>query len=393
MGDAHEIVAAGGRQQGGQVFDVILVGLHMVGVAGVAAHGDAGQLAHEVILQTGANDLPGVIEVFRADEPHHGVHQEGLIAPGKAVAPGLHGHLIGAVVSLGGQLRALAGLKIHDVGAGGGALMQGQLPGLLQEAAGDAEGLVALLAAGDGLEDQIRRGALLNGVHLGGHMAQDADLGGNLPAPLHVVEQPENLAQPLHGVRHRVQAQDRVACAEAQPLRQRGQDAVGIVGGVVGLQAAAEGAGQADGGVAVGGDADFGCRIDQIQVAHELAHGGNHLGGQAPGDMANLSLRGVLRQKPLPQPGDGPAFDALINRLVEIVLDDAGDLVFFVGNHGILPQIRQGQLCQHGLGGDALFGVFRRNTGQLVAGFFLVGLGQNLLDGGKGVGMAEELGF
>ena len=43
MGNAHEVIASGGGEQGGQVFDVILVRLHVVGVTGVAAHGNAGE--------------------------------------------------------------------------------------------------------------------------------------------------------------------------------------------------------------------------------------------------------------------------------------------------------------------------------------------------------------
>ena len=112
VGDPHEIVASGGGQQDGQILDIALIGLHVVGVAGVAAHGYAGELAHEVVLQAGSDDLLGIVEVFRADKAHHCVHQERLIALGKAVAPGLHGHLVPAIVGLGGELGALARLKI-----------------------------------------------------------------------------------------------------------------------------------------------------------------------------------------------------------------------------------------------------------------------------------------
>ena len=365
----------------------------MVGIAGVAAHGDAGQLAHKVVLQTGADDLFGVVEIFRPDEAHDGVDQERLIPLGKAVAPGLHGHLVRPIVGLGGQLGALAGLEIHDVGAGGGAVFQGQLTGLLQKRAGDAEGLVALLGPGDGLENQVRRRALTDGLHLGGHMAQDADLSGNLPAVFYLVKQVQNSAQPLHGVRHRVQAQHRVARAEGQALHQRGQDAVGIVGGVIGLEAAAEGAGEADGCIAVGGDANLSGGVDQVQVAHELGNRRHHLRRQAPGHIADLGLGGVFRQQPLPQLRHGPVADLGVDRLIDVILDDAGDLVVLIGDHGIIPQVGQQQVGQDHLGRHPFLGIFRRDTCQLVTGFFLIGLGQNLLDGGKGVGMIEEFGF
>ena len=77
VGDAHEVVAPGGGEEDGQVLDVVLVGLHVVGVAGVAAHGDAGELAHEVVLQARPDDLLGVVKILRPDEAHHRIDQEG----------------------------------------------------------------------------------------------------------------------------------------------------------------------------------------------------------------------------------------------------------------------------------------------------------------------------
>ena len=77
VGNAHEIGAARRSEEGCQVFNVVLVGLHVVGIAGVAAHGKPQELAHKVILQSRPGHLAGVVEVLRADEAHHRVHQEG----------------------------------------------------------------------------------------------------------------------------------------------------------------------------------------------------------------------------------------------------------------------------------------------------------------------------
>ncbi len=65
VGYAHEIVAARRRQQHRQVFVVVLVGPHVVGIAAVAAHGQAVELAHEVVLQARADELAVVVQVFR----------------------------------------------------------------------------------------------------------------------------------------------------------------------------------------------------------------------------------------------------------------------------------------------------------------------------------------
>src|SRR5699024_9419725 len=86
----QDVVDPGGGQQQREVLDVVLVGHHVVGVAAVAAHGDAGELAHEVVLQPRPDHLAAVVEVLRADEAHHRVHHEGVEGLGEAVAPGLH---------------------------------------------------------------------------------------------------------------------------------------------------------------------------------------------------------------------------------------------------------------------------------------------------------------
>ena len=82
----------------------------------------------------------------------------------------------------------MARLKVHDVGAGAGAALLQQLHGLPDVAGGEAEGLVALLAAGDGLENHVRRGAPFNRLQLGGDVPQDADLGGDFKLVFHLVE-------------------------------------------------------------------------------------------------------------------------------------------------------------------------------------------------------------
>ncbi len=87
----------------------------MVGVADVTAHGHAQQLAAKVVFQPGAEDLLAVVEVFRANKAHHGVDQQGLVGARHGVSAGFDGLLIAAVVGVGRQSAALAGLEIHRV--------------------------------------------------------------------------------------------------------------------------------------------------------------------------------------------------------------------------------------------------------------------------------------
>ena len=111
---------------------------------------------------------------------------------------------------------------------------------------------------------------------------------------LDLLEPAQHLAHLLRAVRHRVQTDHRISCAEAQAFQGGGGDALRVIGGMVGLEPAAQGAGQTDGGIAVGGNGDLLSGVDQIQVAHQLAHGGNHLRCQPPAELADVVAGGGL---------------------------------------------------------------------------------------------------
>ena len=267
------------------------------------------------------------------------------------------------------------------------------MPCFLQRRGGESEGFVALLAARDGLEDQVAGRTSLDGLDLRRHVGQHADLRRYLPVLLDLLKTPQHLAHLLRGVRHRVQADDRIPRAEAQSLQSGGRDAFGVVGGVVGLQAARQRPRQADGGIAVGGDGDLACGIDEVEIAHQLAHRRDHLRRQPPAELADVAARGRFVQNPLPQVGHRPAPDSLVYGLIHVVLNDPGDLVAFIGDGGVFPEIGQRQSGKHHLGRHSLLRGLRRQTCQLVAGFFLVGLGQYLLDIPECVGFSQQCGF
>ena len=107
--------------------------------------------------------------------------------------------------------------------------------GLPDGLGGEAEGAVAFLAPRDGLKDHIGGGALLHRLDLGGDMPQYADLGGDLKLALYLVEPLEYLGEAGHGVVDGVEADERVAAAVAEALKEGGGDAFHIVGGMVGL--------------------------------------------------------------------------------------------------------------------------------------------------------------
>jgi hypothetical protein len=60
---------AGDAEQREQRVHIVLVGLGVIGVADIAAHRDAQQLAAEVVLQAGADDLLAVVQVLGPMKP------------------------------------------------------------------------------------------------------------------------------------------------------------------------------------------------------------------------------------------------------------------------------------------------------------------------------------
>ena len=94
----------------------------MVGIADVAADRQPHQLAAEVILQTGADDLLTVVEIFRADKTDHRIDQQRIKMAGNGIGARFAGLLIDAVMRIGGEGASLAGFEIHHVVAEGAAI-------------------------------------------------------------------------------------------------------------------------------------------------------------------------------------------------------------------------------------------------------------------------------
>ena len=85
----------------------------MIRVADVAAHRQSQQLTHEVIFQAGANDLPFIIEIFRADEADHAVHEERIKHSRDTVRARFKRQLIHSVMSFGRKSASLTRFEIH----------------------------------------------------------------------------------------------------------------------------------------------------------------------------------------------------------------------------------------------------------------------------------------
>jgi hypothetical protein len=87
----------------------------MIGVTDINAHGQAQKLAHEMILETGTDDLPGIGEVLGADETYDRIHEKWIEMAGDTMCSGFTGELIETSVGLSRQRTALTGLEVHDL--------------------------------------------------------------------------------------------------------------------------------------------------------------------------------------------------------------------------------------------------------------------------------------
>lgn len=93
-GDAHDVVDACGAEHGEEGVHVVLVGFGVVGVADVAAHGEAEEFAAEVVFEAGAEDLLAVVEILGTDETDDGVDEHWVEVAGYGVGAGFEGLLV-----------------------------------------------------------------------------------------------------------------------------------------------------------------------------------------------------------------------------------------------------------------------------------------------------------
>jgi hypothetical protein len=98
-GDTHDVVDACGAEHGEECVHVVLVGFGVIGVADVAAHGEAEEFAAEVVFEACAEDLLAVVEVFGADEAYDCVDEHGVEVAGYGVGAGFESLLVYTLMS------------------------------------------------------------------------------------------------------------------------------------------------------------------------------------------------------------------------------------------------------------------------------------------------------
>ena len=111
----HVVVRARGGEQLRRDLLAFERDLRVQRVAGGHAHREAEELAHEVVLQVGEDHLEAVAVRLRADKAGDVVDHERVVAARQAVAEGLGGGHVDAVVLAVGELAALARLEVHEL--------------------------------------------------------------------------------------------------------------------------------------------------------------------------------------------------------------------------------------------------------------------------------------
>jgi hypothetical protein len=197
---------------------------------------------------------------------------------------------------VGGESRALAGFKVHEVVAGLAVGANPAAPELLasvvslgQQGKIHAEAAIGSFGTGNGLKDQVDGRARPQRFHLRGDVGQHAALHGNLEAQ--AVDHAQQAAGDGYVVAGGVDPDDRVAGSEQQAVQNGRSHAGQIVGGVVGLEARTQPPGKTDGGAEAGNDTDLLRGGNQVLHPHELADGGDHLRGQAGSKRGDLLRR------------------------------------------------------------------------------------------------------
>ena len=218
--------------------------------------------------------------------------RNGVVVAGQAVVARLQRHLIGAVVRVGRQRRALAGLEVHDVRPLRLPQLQRHVLRLVEQRQRDAEAAQRLLGAGDRLEHQVELRALLQRLHLRGDVGEAAVLGRDAPLAHEVAGRVQDRRGRPGIVGDRVDADDRVAGAVRAARRAATPGCPSIESdGWFGCRRIESRPGQPDGVGRVHHDPDLPGRVDEVHVRHQLGAGRDHLAGEPARQAQQLRAR------------------------------------------------------------------------------------------------------
>jgi hypothetical protein len=191
-------------------------------------------------VETGPDNLPLVVQVFRPNEANNTVYQERVEGARHTIGTGLQGELVHPVVSVCRQRATLTGLEVHDIipdpgNVSGAVMIQDPLLPFTQHTEVNTETGVGSLGAGDRLKKQVYWCAALQAGKLRADMCQATGLRGNSVGIDQTSKTIENVNNRFNRFGCRVDSDDRIASAEQQPVHGGKKDTTKVVGRVVGL--------------------------------------------------------------------------------------------------------------------------------------------------------------
>src|ERR1019366_5016204 len=134
-----------------------------------------------MIFQPGADDLPLVVQILRADKADDTVNEKRLESACDSVSSCFERHLIDSVMRLGGQSATLARFEIHHVIPGPAdiplaMMFENLFMALAQHVQSDSETAVGRFRTRDGLEKKVNRRPAIQRGQLSSDMRQATDL-------------------------------------------------------------------------------------------------------------------------------------------------------------------------------------------------------------------------
>ena len=295
-------------------------------------------------------------------KPTTRVHEQRLERPGEPVRARLQRLLVDAAMRVRRERAALPGLEVHDVGARSAAPERaGSVVCLGEEARVDAEARVRRLGAADRLEDEVDRRAALDRLQRRGDVREHARLRRDPVRGDDRVQHREQGGHLPEVVGGGVDADHRVAGPVEQAVEEAGGDALRVVGRVIRLQAGREPPGKPERVPEARDDPDLARRDHHVLDAHELRHGGGHLGGEARRHARERGGVGLVGEQPVAEIADGEMRDRRERRGVVPVEDEARDLIGLVGHGGCREKGGERRLGERHLRRHALLGARRRD--------------------------------
>ena len=191
-------------------------------------------------------------------------------------------------------------------------------------------------------------------------------------------ESAQNCANRFHRIRCRVHSDHRVAASEEQPLERSEQYSANVIHGMIGLGANSQNPALAHGVPAIRHVPDFGRGEDEVLVAHDFGRGRRDFGNDRPLELFQLFLARCVVENQFPEFTHGHALDSFKPLCVVGFQEQAADFVVGRIDQRLSDDFPEGKAGELAFRGHAFALRACGDASQLIAGFFLVGLGQQV---------------